>query len=65
MQDIASSPNSQPDPSLFFADAGSVANGCTSSANPNYTSLSQIFQAIGYTFLSTRLLPFSLYVPPS
>lgn len=65
MQDIASSPNSIPDPSLFYADAGSVANGCKSTANPNYTSLSQIFQAIGYTFLSTRLLPFSLYVPPS
>jgi hypothetical protein len=65
MKGIASSPNVQPDPSLFYADAGSVANGCSSTANPNYTSLSQIFQAIGYTFMSTRLLPFSLYVPPS
>lgn len=49
-------------PSMFYSDD---ADGCASSANPTLTSLSQAFAAIGYSFTFTRVLPFSLYVPPS
>jgi hypothetical protein len=49
-------------PSMFYSDD---ADGCVSSANPTLTTLSQAFAAIGYSFSSTRVLPFNLYVPPS
>jgi len=47
-------------PTMFYSDD---ANGCQSTDNPNLTSLNQIFAAIGYNFMSTRVLPFSLYNP--
>jgi Flp pilus assembly protein TadG len=42
----------------FYSDG---ANGCTSSANGSVNSLGEIFTKIGYDFLTTRLLPKSLY----
>ena len=48
LQAIASSPSD------FYSDD---AHGCASSANPNLTSLTQIFQNISTRFLTTRLLP--------
>ena len=47
-------------PTMFYSDD---ANGCKSNDNPNLTSLSEIFAAIGYSFMSTRVLPFNLYNP--
>ena len=47
-------------PTMFYSDD---ADGCQSTANPNLTSLNEIFQAIGYSFMSTRVLPFNLYNP--
>jgi Flp pilus assembly protein TadG len=47
-------------PTMFYSDD---ADGCQSTANPNLTSLTQIFQAIPYNFMSTRVLPFNLYNP--
>jgi Flp pilus assembly protein TadG len=47
-------------PTLFYSDD---ADDCQSTANPNLTTLTQIFQAIGYNFQSTRVLPFSFYNP--
>jgi Flp pilus assembly protein TadG len=56
MQNIAS------DASKFYSDD---ANGCVSAAHPTTTTLGGIFQQIPYDFLTTRMLPFSLYTPPS
>jgi len=47
-------------PTLFYSDD---ADSCKSTDNPNLTTLTEIFQAIGYTFQSTRVLPFSFYNP--
>jgi hypothetical protein len=47
-------------PTMFYSDD---ADGCQSTDNPNLTSLNEIFQAIGYSFMSTRVLPFNLYNP--
>lgn len=44
------------DPTKFYSDN---ANGCKSTANPNITALDQIFQSIGYSLASARLLPSS------
>jgi hypothetical protein len=56
MQHIASDANK------FYSDD---ANGCLSPAHPSTTTLSGIFQNIAYDLLTTRMLPFSLYTPPS
>jgi hypothetical protein len=50
MQQIAS------DSKKFYADTGSGSNGCTSSAHST-SDLTQIFQTIGSTLTTTRLLP--------
>jgi hypothetical protein len=60
MTNMASSLGNYPDASKFYSDD---ADGCTSTAHPDITSISTIFQAIGYDLESTRLLSFSLYVP--
>jgi hypothetical protein len=44
------------DASKFYSDN---ASGCISTAHPSMTDLSNVFQNIGYDFLSTRLLPSS------
>ncbi len=52
------------DPTKFYSDN---ANGCKSTANPNITSLNQMFQSIGYSLSTARLLPPICYggSPPS
>jgi hypothetical protein len=42
------------DPTKFYSDN---ANGCRSASNPNITSINNIFQSIGYSLSSARLLP--------
>jgi Flp pilus assembly protein TadG len=42
------------DPTKFYSDN---ANGCKSTANPNITALNAIFQSIGYSLSTARLLP--------
>jgi hypothetical protein len=48
------------DPNKFYSDD---ADGCLSAAHPTMTGLGQIFTNISNQFVTTRLLPFSLYVP--
>jgi hypothetical protein len=42
------------DPTKFYSDN---ANGCKSTANPNITALDKMFQSIGYSLSTARLLP--------
>jgi Flp pilus assembly protein TadG len=42
------------DPTKFYSDNSA---GCQSTANPNITSLNQVFQSIGYSLTTSRLLP--------
>jgi hypothetical protein len=42
------------DPTKFYSDNSA---GCKSTANPNITSINQIFQSIGYSVSTARLLP--------
>ena len=49
MQNIAS------DPSKFYSDP--MGGSCTSPSNPNYTTISQIFENIGLNLLYTQLIP--------
>ena len=56
---MANVPGSTPgtyvnDPTKFYSDNSA---GCTSTANPNITSINQIFQSIGYSVSTARLLP--------
>lgn len=52
------------DPTKFYADN---ANGCKSTAHPNITSLSAIFQSIHYSLTTPRLLPMACFskTPPA
>ena len=56
---MANVPGSTPgtyvnDPTKFYSDNSA---GCKSTANPNITSINQIFQSIGYSVSTARLLP--------
>ncbi len=42
------------DPTKFYSDN---ANGCKSAQNPNITSINSIFQSIGFSLSTARLLP--------
>ena len=52
------------DPTKFYSDN---ANGCRSASNPNITSINNIFQSIGYSLASARLLPATCFggAPPN
>jgi len=64
MQQIASTYGSSSGNTNFYADAESAA-GCPSTANSALTDLGSIFAGLAQQFGNTRLLPSSLYVPPS
>jgi hypothetical protein len=42
------------DPTKFYSDN---ANGCKSAQDPNINSINQIFQSIGFSLSTARLLP--------
>jgi hypothetical protein len=51
MAHIANSPGVTPDPSKFYSDP--MGGNCTSTANPNITSLAEIFENLGFLFTAT------------
>jgi Flp pilus assembly protein TadG len=52
------------DPTKFYSDN---ANGCRSAKNPNINSINQIFQSIGFSLSTARLLPATCFgnAPPN
>jgi Flp pilus assembly protein TadG len=51
MAHIANSPGNTPDPTKFYSDP--MGGNCTSTANPNITSLAEIFENLGFMFTAT------------